>query len=114
MNLFFETNRQAFGFLFAMPLGFFLAMCLSCSKIAGIVGLVWDALAQVGAGMLLLLISSATYDTGIRLYHLLGALIGMILYLCGVNRAIGLLSRRIALWKEKRKSKEEFFIEKTK
>ena len=81
MTLFFETNRQAVCFLAAVPLGFLLAAFLCCGHASSFWRLILDVLLFLVAGVLAVALVALLQDSAIRLYHLLGAFCGALLYM---------------------------------
>ena len=95
MKLFFETEAQAHFFLLMIPFGFATALCLHTGKGVGLLRLLLDLLILLfsGIGAVFLLLSAK--DEALRLYHLLGWLIGALLYVCGAGRAVNFLKGKI-------------------
>lgn len=103
MRLFFETAGQAQRFLFMAPLGFLVAMCLDADAWAGRLRPVVDVLLLLACGFLMLTAIAIYRESGLRAYHLLGLLVGAILYMQGVGKVIRGIARRIsAIRQEKR------------
>lgn len=99
MKLFFETAAQASVFLLTIPLGLLLALLIDLSGRTGTLRPLWDVLtmlagfAAAGAGIVLL------GDSGLRIYHILAMLTGMLLYLLGIRAFSGKLCKRAkAVW----------------
>lgn len=86
MNLFFETAGQSLCFLLAIPIGLLLAFLLDGSHGEGIARAVMDVLSLIGAGTALLALTVFLQDEKLRMYHVLGMLVGCILYTGGVGR----------------------------
>ncbi|MDD3334197.1 MAG: spore cortex biosynthesis protein YabQ [Eubacteriales bacterium] len=83
MKLFFETARQAQVFLLTIPLGFALALGFDLSSLSGRFRPLWDVLLFLGCAFALICMTLLTKDEGLRIYHLLAVLCGMLLYFCG-------------------------------
>ena len=88
MKLFFETAVQARAFLTAVPLGLALGLLLGLERRLPGGRTLWDVLlvllCAVGIGLLLFW----TGESGLRAYHLLAVGTGLLLYRCGVGRAL--------------------------
>ncbi|MBE5815428.1 MAG: hypothetical protein E7320_09540 [Clostridiales bacterium] len=88
MKLFFEAAAQAQMFLIMLPVGMLLAVFADLSALGGRFRPVWDVLTVLlaasayGAGVILL------REDGARLYHFLALLVGAMLYLLGIRKAI--------------------------
>lgn len=95
MKLFFETAHQADCFLLMIPLGFMLALCLDADAAAGPIRLILDCLLILAAGAAVLSAIAFWRESGLRLYHLLGLLIGAVLYVHGLGRLIRLAARKV-------------------
>lgn len=99
MTLFFETSHQAWSFLGALPAGFLIALCLDAGRAEGIWRVVLDLLLLSALGFGIVAMIAVFHDHSLRLYHLLGMLVGAILYfqgLCRIKRYI------FEKWKQKR------------
>lgn len=104
MMLFFETSKQAWCFLAAVPVGFLIALCLCIGKKEGMIRLLLDLLLLGSCGVALIGMLLFFREGFLRLYHLLGMMLGAILYLNGICQVKRKISRR---FKEKRQRKEE-------
>ena len=106
MKLFFETAVQARAFLTAVPLGLALGLLLGLERRLPGGRALWDVLlvllCAVGIGLLLFW----TGESGLRAYHLLAVGTGLLLYRCGVGRALQKLEG-IFRSKEKKKTPPE-------
>lgn len=94
MKLFFETAAQASVFLLTVPLGLLLAFLVDLSGRSGALRPLWDVLIMLAgfaaAGAAIVIFG----DSGLRIYHLLALLTGMLLYLLGIRAfACGLFRR---------------------
>ncbi len=87
MKLFFETSAQASLFLLMLPIGFMLALLIDLAGKTGTAKPILDVLAMLlgfaSIGICIILFR----DGGLRLYHLLSMLTGMLLYLLGIRAA---------------------------
>lgn len=104
MMLFFETAKQAWCFLAAVPVGFLIALCLCIGKKEGMIRLLLDLLLLGSSGIVLIGMLLFFREGFLRLYHLLGMILGAFLYLNGICQVKRKISRSI---KEKRQQKEK-------
>ena len=95
MTLFFETGHQAVCFLAALPLGFLIAACLCWGRTGGFLRLAADIVFLACGGTAMVVLLAFLRDDMLRMYHVLGALIGAILYLCGCNSMMKRISARL-------------------
>lgn len=86
MNLFFETADQGVCFLCAIPLGVLLSFFLDGRQHYGAVRALMDAAAMLCAGIALLALTAFLQEEKLRMYHVLGLLVGCILYVTGVGK----------------------------
>ena len=95
MKLFFETAAQASVFLLTVPLGLLLAFLVDLSGRTGTLRPLWDVLTMLAgfaaAGAAIVLLG----DSGLRIYHILAMLTGMLLYLLGIRAFAGRLCKRV-------------------
>lgn len=103
MRLFFETSGQGIAFLAAIPVGFLLAACLDCAKGKPLLRAVLDIAVLMLSGFVLLLLTVLLSEEKLRIYHLLGLVIGAFLYLKGA----GEVKRMIAAFYLRKKQKIE-------
>ena len=85
MRLFFETGAQSASFLAAVPIGFALAFCLDWLKGKQVLRLVLDVCFFLLAGLSLLVLTIFLSEEKLRLYHLLGMIVGSLLYVRGIR-----------------------------
>ena len=83
MRLFFETAQQALSFLAAVPVGFLIAAFLSIGSVGGFFRLAADIAVLLLGGVILVFLLAILGDNALRLHHLLGVLVGALLYLRG-------------------------------
>ena len=94
MKLFFETGRQAWCFLCMAPVGMAAAFLMDADFIAGKLRPAADILLLLLSGLAALVMVVLCKETGLRLYHLLGFLTGVVLYLEGLGKIIRRVARR--------------------
>lgn len=86
MRLFFETSMQAQIFLALLPVGLLLAGCVDAASLARKSRPFWDVLIILACGLGIVVFLSLLKDDGLRGYHLLAVLTGILLYICGIGR----------------------------
>ena len=86
MNLFFETSRQSIAFLLCIPIGFLISLGLGSRNGRGWMQFAVDftVLAAGALGFMLLFVCAD--ERTLRVYHVLGALCGALLYAMGFYR----------------------------
>lgn len=105
MKLFFETASQAQLFLIMLPIGMFLALVADLASGAGVLRPLWDVFAMllsfgaIGTGIVMF------RDSGLRMYHFLAVIVGMLLYILGIRAALSRIKTEIfgKVRKERRK-----------
>lgn len=97
MNLFFETAGQSICFLAAVPVGLALAFLLDGCRSEGVIRAILDVVSLISAGIALLTLTVFLQDEKLRLYHVLGMLVGCILYMGGVGRMRYAIRKRTRL-----------------
>lgn len=107
MTLFFETAHQVWSFLGAVPAGFLVALCLDAGRNEGIIRMALDLLLLSVLGLGTVVMISLFRDQSLRLYHLLGMLLGAILYLQGLCRLKSYLVRVIKQKRLRKRNIEE-------
>ena len=105
MKLFFETSHQAMCFLLMAPAGFLAALLLDADALAGVLRPLADVAVLLLAGAAVLVLTSAAGESGVRLYHLLGALTGAVVYLCGAGRIVRMLKRKKAAVRQEKRTR---------
>lgn len=86
MRLFFETSMQARVFIALLPVGLLLAACVDAASIARKTKPFWDIVILLACGLGLVVFLALLKDDGVRGYHLLAILTGILLYVCGIGR----------------------------
>ncbi len=86
MKLFFETSGQASAFLLTVPLGFLLAFFLDTHHSFSMFRMWADLSVILLTGILILILLLYSNSAFFRLYHMLGILIGTILYTEGLHQ----------------------------
>ena len=108
MSLFFETSSQANCFLHLLPLGLCMAFCLDASAISGKIRPLMDVLVLVLAGSAVLWWMVLLDENKLRLYHVLGMLTGMLLYMRSIGKIIRTIRQKQDL---KRRMKKEYKLQ---
>ena len=88
MKLFFETGIQATNYLLLVLCGMIMAFGIDCRRKPGVICFLVDIMVLVAAGFSLLIALVFCKESTLRLYHLLGAVTGALLYEKGVGKII--------------------------
>lgn len=106
MTLFFETAGQAGAFLFTLPLGFALALCLDMLSASGKLRPLLDVFVLLGGGAVLGWLILLMQSEEMRMFHVLALLLGALIYLGGVGRLLARLKKRMVSGRRKNTLKE--------
>ena len=88
MTLFFETSTQADFFLQTVLLGLVLACCLDLLNIKSYFSVVVDIVVLGLLSGCLILIMIIFQQESLRIYHVLGCMVGSIVYLQGIGKVL--------------------------
>jgi len=107
MKLFFESSEQACFFAMMVSLGFVTGFCVQEGKGEGWFRFLTDLLLLLACGIAVTSLLLSGKDESLRIYHLLGLLTGVILYVSGVSRLIRWVRAKIHRFGRKQQANEE-------
>ena len=95
MKRFFETTVHSTSFLLCVPIGFLIAMGLANGHSRGWIRFVMDCVVLASGALGFFVLLAFVHEDGMRSYHILGAICGALMYLCGFFRLQQCICRKL-------------------